>query len=149
MTGTLWKRLVMRRPKGEYGFTLIEMLIVVVVLGLLGAIVVFAAQNLRSAAAESACRADARVVQTGVQAYKVQMGAYPPSVAALASPGLAADGVTVVGPWLRSIPSTQHYVLATMGGVVTVDSAASDPTPLGAPLDLSTVPDACSQATAA
>lgn len=138
----------MRRSELEEGFTLIELLLVVVVLGILAAIVVFAMQNLTSTTAAAACRADAKSVEVGVAAYKVQTGDDPLNVAVLTVAGMAPDGVTVVGPWLRSTPSSEHYVIETANGDVTVDSPVGDPTPLAAPLDVSAVPDACAQATA-
>jgi type II secretory pathway pseudopilin PulG len=127
---------------------LIELLIVVLVLGIMGAIVVFATQNLSSSTAASACMSDARSVVTGVEAYRAQTGTDPLNVDALTVAGTAPDLVTVVGPWLRATPSDKHYVIRTSNGIVTVDSPAGDPTPLAAPLDVSQVPDACAQATA-
>jgi general secretion pathway protein G len=62
---------------GEGGFTLIELLIVIVVLGILVAIVVFAVQRLTSSGAESSCSTDWKTVQTALEAYKAEMGAYP------------------------------------------------------------------------
>lgn len=59
---------MVRKREDEGGFTLIEMLIVMAVLGILAAIVVLAAQNLSSATAGSTCAHDARSVQIGVEA---------------------------------------------------------------------------------
>jgi prepilin-type N-terminal cleavage/methylation domain-containing protein len=62
---------------GEGGFTLIELLIVIVILGILAAIVVFAVQNLSSTSAKASCQSDFKTVETGMEAYKAQMGQYP------------------------------------------------------------------------
>ena len=48
------------------GFTLIELLIVVVILGVLSAVVVFALGGVNAQAAVSACKTDARSVETAV-----------------------------------------------------------------------------------
>ncbi len=67
-----------REEEGEEGgFTLIELLIVIVILGILAAIVVFAVQNLTSSSSQASCGSDYKTVETAVEAYKAQMGAYP------------------------------------------------------------------------
>jgi prepilin-type N-terminal cleavage/methylation domain-containing protein len=61
------------------GFTLIEVLIVIVILGILAAIVVLQVQNLTASAAETSCGSDYKTVQSAVDAYKAEMGGYPNS----------------------------------------------------------------------
>ncbi len=64
--------------RGRYsGFALVELLIVIVILGILAGIVVFAVQNLTSSTAHASCGSDFKTVQTAVEAYKAQMGSYP------------------------------------------------------------------------
>jgi general secretion pathway protein G len=62
---------------GDRGFTLVELLIVVVILALLGAIVVFALSSYTSAAATASCESDLKTAQVAVLAYRAQMGNYP------------------------------------------------------------------------
>ena len=61
----------------EGGFTLVEALIVIVILGILAGIVVFAVQSLTGSGVQASCSTDFKTVQTALEAYKAQMGGYP------------------------------------------------------------------------
>jgi len=54
----------------ERGFTLVELLIVVVILGILAGIVVFAVGGLTDSAEGNACATEADTFETAVQAYR-------------------------------------------------------------------------------
>jgi general secretion pathway protein G len=71
----------------EQGFTLVELLIVVVILGILAGIVVFAVGNLTNNASSNACGTEADTVGTASEAYRAQNAAYP-TMAQLVSSGL-------------------------------------------------------------
>jgi general secretion pathway protein G len=58
-----------RAENGFDGFTLIELLIVIVVLGILAAVVVFALGGVAGQSKAAACNADAKSVETAVEAY--------------------------------------------------------------------------------
>ena len=106
----LRKKLVVHR-KSEAGFTLIELLIVIVILAILAAIVVFAVGTTGSNAAQSACKADAKSVETAVEAYRAQNnGAYPTSLSQLTGTGASGS------PFLRNLPGTAHYTIAVDTG---------------------------------
>ena len=61
----------------EQGFTLVELLIVIVILGILAGIVVFAVGNLTSSAKTNACSTEKATIVTADEAYKAQTGALP------------------------------------------------------------------------
>ena len=116
-----------RRPVQaiESGFTLIEILIVIVVIGILAATVFFAVSGVNTASAKAACTSDAKTVEQAVVAFRNN-----PANTATANqyPGLGAVGQAELtapasahfgGPYLRSWPSNpDHYT-------ITLDSAIS------------------------
>ena len=82
------------RTAGDEGFTLVELLIVIVVLGILSGIVLFGVARFRSDANTAACKADLATVNVAADAYDAQTGGFPANVAAL-----------VTGGYLKSTPS--------------------------------------------
>ena len=69
----------------ESGFTLVELLIVIVILGVLAAIVVFSVRGINNSSTTSACSADVATVNSALEAYYAQNKAYPASLQALFS----------------------------------------------------------------
>lgn len=140
MQSTL-ERLRQRREEmgDEGGFTLIELLIVIVVLGILAAIVVFAVQNLTSQSATAACQSQYKTVETGMEAYKAQIGSYPAAgnaalTTTLLGTATGLDGSTD-GPWLKDAPpvsgGTSPYFISWDGtnvgtGTVKANGAKAD-----------------------
>jgi prepilin-type N-terminal cleavage/methylation domain-containing protein len=105
------------------GFTLVELLVVLVCLGVLSGIVVVGVARFRSDAQGSACRADVATVNAAADARAATTGAYPTSIADL-----------VAGGYLKTAPATGTYtfdgVTATATRVPACDDAAA-PTPSG------------------
>ena len=90
-----------RRLEGRSGFTLIEMLIVIIVLGILAAIVVVGVGSTRRDAAASACGSSLKSVELSTEAYNTRMNHYPDT---------QADVYSV--DWLlRSWPTSDQYAL--------------------------------------
>jgi general secretion pathway protein G len=146
----------------EKGFTLIEVLIVILILGILAGIVVFAVQNLSSSSAQTSCGSDLKTVETAVEAYKAQLGAYPggavasgwalnPAAAAgypasfpnantlsmEALLGTATNAGTTVGPWLKDTPyNPGHYAIVLLddgSGTIQVTNGAGTVVAAGCP----------------
>ena len=63
--------MVRQQPEPD-GFTLVEMLIVIVVLGVLAVIVVFSVRGITDRGQETSCNQDARILATSVEAYFAQ-----------------------------------------------------------------------------
>ncbi len=61
----------------ERGFTLVELLVVIVILGVLAAVVVFAVGGITNTSKSSACTIEVRTINTATQAYFAQNNAYP------------------------------------------------------------------------
>ena len=67
---------VTKRRRGEAGFTLVELLVVIVILAILAAVVVFAVGGINDKGKTSACDADESSLATAEEAYFAQNNAY-------------------------------------------------------------------------
>ena len=68
---------LMKKARSEKGFTLIEVVVVVSIIGILAGIAVPRYSNYRQQAEQNADRLTAKVVQTALQLYYVEQGSYP------------------------------------------------------------------------
>ena len=73
--------------KQDKGFTLVELLIVIVILGILATVTVFAVTGITTRGKASACVSDVKTIQTAEEAYNANNGSYG-TEAALVSGGL-------------------------------------------------------------
>jgi general secretion pathway protein G len=63
-----------RIPRTDRGFTLVETLVVIVVLGILAAVVVFSLRGISDRGEEGACATDARTLTQAADVYMAQQG---------------------------------------------------------------------------
>jgi general secretion pathway protein G len=105
------------KMRAKSGFTLVEILIVVVILGILAAIVIPQFTEASTEAKNSSLCTDLQTMRSQIELYKIQHNDNPPSLANFAAQmtGLTdIDGTVVVagtpnsyGPYLQKIPTNQ------------------------------------------
>ena len=74
--------------KKDKGFTLVELLIVIVILGILATVTVFAVRGITNQGKQSTCAADKKTYEVASEAYWAQNQAWPANDAALVTGGL-------------------------------------------------------------
>jgi prepilin-type N-terminal cleavage/methylation domain-containing protein len=110
----------MNEQRPDQGFTLVEVLLVILVLGLLAAIVVSAAGGMTADAEESACLADQRALLTAVGRYFAEQ-----TTDVIVAADTSADGFerTLVAAGTLKTPSSMYDLTAS--GKLVVASGAS------------------------
>jgi prepilin-type N-terminal cleavage/methylation domain-containing protein len=113
-------RMVQRARSEESGFTLIELMIVIVILGVLAGIVIFAVGGITDNGNVAACKSDVKTISVAVEAYKAKHGNYPPDL----EPTLTQDP----DKFLRLQPGLAGDTLANASGGYSVvyDSTTGD-----------------------
>jgi len=105
--------------KQDKGFTLVELLIVIVILGILATVTVFAVRGITDQGQTSACETDQRTLQTAVETWFAQYGgsAIPGVVDTLANGDTLA--ATATGPalveagFLVDVPVATNWTFAS------------------------------------
>jgi len=112
--------------KARSGFTLVEILIVVVILGILAAIVIPQFTDASTEAKESALKSDLQTMRSQIELYKIQHNDTPPSLADFAAQMtgttdvLGATTGTDYGPYLQQVPTNQFNDSKTLAAAAAV-----------------------------
>lgn len=82
---------IVETKKADKGFTLVELLIVIVILGILATVTVFAVRGITNQGQSSACAADKKTLEVAAESYMAQNGSYPATAQTMADSGLLRD----------------------------------------------------------
>lgn len=115
-----------RRRRSEVGFTLVEMLVVLAIIGLLTTFVVINVLPMQGRAQVQKAQADIALIEQGLEFWRIDAGRYPNAeegLAVLTEPGLTAPKLKNLpddpwgNPYIYAIPGDngQPYLVMSTG----------------------------------
>jgi prepilin-type N-terminal cleavage/methylation domain-containing protein len=114
--------------KQDKGFTLVELLIVIVILGILATVTVFAVRGITDQGQTSACSADQKTLETAAETWFAQYGgtAIPGTITATkTTPPVAITATTAEGALVQAgflVQESTNYTM-TADGSLTVQNS--------------------------
>ncbi|HYB69412.1 MAG TPA: prepilin-type N-terminal cleavage/methylation domain-containing protein [Candidatus Bathyarchaeia archaeon] len=92
-----------KERRNESGFTLVELMVVVAVIGVLATIAIPLYSNIQARARLAKAQADSRTLASAVSIYGAHMGQIPATLSQLTVVSTNAQGLTA-GPFMSSVP---------------------------------------------
>ncbi|WP_051071251.1 type II secretion system protein [Ilumatobacter coccineus] len=94
----------------DKGFTLVELLIVIVILGILATVTVFAVRGITDQGQENACAVERRTLDTAIESYYAQNQSDPATLGTNAAPG------DLVPDFLKTDVNTANWTFVSTAG---------------------------------
>jgi general secretion pathway protein G len=126
----------MRKTPSQSGFTLLELLVVMTIIGILAAIAVPALRDSPQRAREATLRADLFTFRSVIDQYKGDKGNYPPDLEILVKDGymrkIPLDPMTKAADWVLTLeeeasePDDPSLTEPPVPGIIDVHSASKD-----------------------
>ena len=99
--------------RNDSGFTLVELLVVVLILGVLSGVVVFAVSNFNNQGVEAACKADVKNVEIADEAYVAKNSGHAADTKALVDAGYLREAPPA------AVGGGAKYAVTMTNGVIT------------------------------
>ena len=100
----------------DKGFTLVELLIVIVILGILATVTVFAVRGITDKGKDNACQIEAKTIETAAEAYYAQEGNDPGGITTLATLGFLKDDPSTDWQYVAGYGTASAYVTPSTTG---------------------------------
>jgi len=111
--------------KQDKGFTLVELLIVIVILGILATVTVFAVRGITDQGQTSACAADKKTLQVAVEAFIAQNGSAGTGDLAVTEANIAAGFLVAVSPNYNIGDAASGFAVTAALDTVAVDAVGT------------------------